>query len=110
MIETTQYKYVDVVKFIGQVDSKNAPAFKQAFDSLMDSGRYHIVLDMSEITYLPAVGTWVLHVTQRECRKWNRGDLVLACPTDPVREALDLTSVPISFDIYDELIEAVGSV
>ena len=110
MIETTQYKYVDVVKFVGRVDSDSAPVFKQAFDALLDGGRYHIVLDMSGITYLPAVGTWVLHVTQRECRKWNRGDLVLACPTDTILDALALTSVPLSFEIYDNLVEAVGSV
>lgn len=109
-ITIQRLKRVDIVKPIGRVDSATAPQLAETLRGLVDEKRCRVVLDMSELGYLSSAGLRVLIEAQRACRRWNRGNLVLAMPSDPIRRTLDLAGFLVLFEVYDSLVEAAGSI
>ena len=108
-ITTTQYNRCDVVKMAGRIDTYTAPKLQEAMDAIIEAGRYNIVFDMSEVDFLSSKGLWVLTETQKNCKKMNRGKLVLSETNDKIRSSFDLVGMGGYFEIYDELTSAVGS-
>lgn len=107
-IETRELKHVSVVKVSGRVDSATAPEMEQALLKLLDAGRNQIVLDLEEVDYMSSAGLRVLVATQKSAKKGG-GRLALAHPSTRVQEVLDLAGLVPVFDIYADVVEAVGS-
>ncbi|HEY5571577.1 MAG TPA: STAS domain-containing protein [Anaerolineales bacterium] len=108
-ITTTEYKRCEVVKANGRIDSYTAPELEEVLNQLTGNGKYKIVLDMSEVDFMSSKGWWVLIETQKKCRRYNRGELVLANVKDRIRESLDLVGMGSYFKIYDDMTSAVAS-
>jgi anti-sigma B factor antagonist len=108
-ISATQYKRCDVVKANGRVDSSTAPQLEEALKAVTDAGRFKIVLDMSDITFMSSKGWWVLIDTQKTCKRYKRGELVLVNVISEIRSSLDLVGMGSYFKIFDDLTSAVGS-
>jgi anti-sigma B factor antagonist len=108
-ITTTEYKRCEVVRANGRIDSYTAPELEEVLNKLTATGKYKIVLDMSEVDFMSSKGWWVLIETQKKCRRYNRGELVLANVKDRIRESLDLVGMGSYFKIYDDMTSAVGS-
>lgn len=108
-ITHTQYKHCDVIKVTGRIDSSSAPHLAQAFNSILEDDRYHLVLDMSNVDFISSAGLRVLISTQKTCRRYNRGELVLADVPTNIMAALDLAGFNILFKIYNDVVEAVGN-
>ena len=47
---------VDILHVIGRVDASTAPELQQALQELFAEGRYRIVLDLSELSYVSSPG------------------------------------------------------
>ena len=107
-ISTTQFKHCDLVKAKGRVDSYTAPQLADAFNALTDNGRHKIVFDMSELAFLSSAGLRVLINTQKTCRRYNRGEVILAVVPQRIYEALDLAGFVPLFSFYDDVTSAVG--
>jgi anti-sigma B factor antagonist len=107
-VETTQFKRCDVVKMAGRIDSATASDLKKAMDGILDAGRYKIVFDMSEVEFLSSSGVWVLLETQKKCKRWNRGDLVIASANDNIQRTLDLAGLKHFMRMYDDITSAVA--
>ncbi len=105
----TQYKHCDVIKANGRIDSATAPALGTAFSALTDQGRYHLVFDMSEVEFISSAGLRVLISTQKICKRYNRGELVLANVPANILASLELAGFNVLFKIYDDLLTAVGN-
>lgn len=108
-ITTRQFKRCDVVKVTGRIDSSTAPRLGEAFDAIIDAERFRIVFDMSEVDFISSAGLRVMINVQKTCKRWNRGQLVLASVPQRVREALDLAGFVPLFKFFDGVVEAVGS-
>lgn len=108
-ITTTEFKRCEVVKANGRVDSYTAPELEEVLNGLTGNGKYKIVLDMSEVDFMSSKGWWVLIETQKKCRRYNRGELVLAHVKERIRESLDLVGMGSYFKIFDDVTSAVGS-
>ena len=108
-ISTTQFKRCDVVKADGRVDSSTAPQLEEALKAVTDSGRFKIALDMSDITFMSSKGWWVLIDTQKTCKRYKRGELVLVNVRSEIRSSLDLVGMGSYFKIFDDITSAVGS-
>lgn len=106
---TTEYKRCDVVKTSGRIDGSTAPELENVFNSLTDRGRYKIVFDMSDVDFMSSAGWWVLIRTQKTCRRYKRGELVLAHIDSKIRSSLDLVGMGSYFKVFDDLTSAVGS-
>jgi anti-sigma B factor antagonist len=108
-ITTEQFKHCDLLKIKGKVDSFTAPELTQAIEKLNNDGRYKIVLDLSGLEYMSSAGFRALLMGQRNCKRYNRGEIVLASVPKKIMDALDLTGFTPLFKIFDEITPAVGN-
>lgn len=108
-VSTTEYKHCDVVTASGRIDSFTAPQLAEAMDALTEAGRYKIVLDMSGVEYMSSAGLRVLISTQKSCKRYNRGEVVLVNVPQRIYEALDLAGFVPLFKFFDDVTSAVGS-
>ena len=108
-ITTKQFKSCDMVVVSGRVDSSTAPQLTEVLEGITDSGRYKIVLDMGDLEYMSSAGFRALISIQRVCKRYNRGEIVLAAVTERIYEALELAGFTELFKTYPDAVEAVGS-
>jgi anti-sigma B factor antagonist len=64
---------------------------------------------MSGVEFLSSAGLRVLINVQKTCKRWNRGELVLASVPQRIYESLDLAGFMPLFKFFDDVVEAVGS-
>lgn len=108
-ITTQEFKHGDLVTVQGRVDSATAPEFTKALEKINEAGRFKIAVDMSELEYMSSAGFRALLASQRNCKKYNRGELVLVKVPERIREALELAGFTELFKTFDDPIEAVGN-
>lgn len=107
-ISTTHYKRCEVVKSVGRIDSYTAPDLEEVLKKLTKEGRYKIVLDMEEVDFMSSKGWWVLIETQKACKRYNRGELVLTGVQERIRDSLNLVGMGGYFQIFDDVISGVA--
>lgn len=108
-ITNQEFKHCDLVKVKGRVDSSTAPEFSKALEKINTAGRYKIAVDMSELEYMSSAGFRALLSAQRNCKKYNRGEVVLVSVNERIREALELAGFTELFKSFDNSLDAVGS-
>ncbi len=106
---TRQFKRCDLVKATGRIDSATAPKLEEAFGAITEAGRFRIVFDLSDVDFISSAGLRVMISVQKTCKRWNRGEVVLAGVPRRVHEALDLAGFVPLFKIFETEVEAVGS-
>jgi anti-sigma B factor antagonist len=110
-MEVTQheYKHCHMLSLKGRVDSNTAPEFARALDAVTDKGRYKIVVDMTDLEYMSSAGFRALLATQRSCKRYNRGEVVLSAVPERIQEALELAGFTELFKSFPDSIAAVGN-
>ena len=108
-ITTQQFKHCDLLSVQGKVDSFTAPDLTKAIEALNNEGRFRIILDMSKLEYMSSAGFRALLLGQRNCKRYNRGEIVLASVPRKILSALELTGFTPLFKMFDEIIPAVGN-
>ena len=104
-----QLKRCDLVRAVGRIDSQAAPQLEEALNTITEAGRYKIVFDMSDVNFISSAGLRVLIDVQKTCKRWNRGQLILAALSERIYETLDLAGFLPLFTIFDDVLHAVGS-
>jgi anti-sigma B factor antagonist len=107
-ITTKHYKHCDLLSIKGKVDSYTAPDLTKAIESLNDDGKFKIVIDMGELEYMSSAGFRALLLGQRNCKRYNRGEIVLARVPKKICDALELTGFTPLFRIFGDVTAAVG--
>jgi len=107
-INTQKFKQCNLVTVSGRVDSATASQLGKALEKITKGGMYKIVLDMSNLEYMSSAGLRVLIITQKECKRLNRGEVVLASVPQRIKEALELAGFIPLFTIFDDVTPAVG--
>jgi anti-sigma B factor antagonist len=108
-ITTKEFKHCHLMTVDGRVDSATAPAFGQKLDGMIADGIFKIVIDMSKLEYMSSAGFRGLLAAQRNCKRYNRGEVLLAAVPDRIREALELAGFTELFRVYPDPLEAVGN-
>ncbi len=108
-ITTQEFKHCDLIKVKGRVDSATAPEFSKALEKSNDNSHFNIAVDMVELEYMSSAGFRALLATQRNCKRYNRGELVLVNVPVRIKEALELAGFTELFKTFDDTITAVGS-
>jgi len=108
-ISTQKFKHCDLLSVIGKVDSFTAPDLTKAIEALNNENYFKIVLDLSKLEYMSSAGFRALLLGQRTCKRFNRGEIVLASVPKKVMDALELTGFTPLFKIFDAITQAVGS-
>ena len=108
-ITTKEFKHCHLLAVDGRVDSATAPEFGQKLEAIIDDGIFKIVIDMSKLEYMSSAGFRALLAAQRQCKRYNRGEVLLAAVPDRIREALELAGFTELFQVFPDPLEAVGS-
>jgi anti-sigma B factor antagonist len=107
--KVTNFKHCDLVKVRGRVDSSTAPQFAKVLQNITDQGHFKLVLEFGELEFISSAGLRVLINTQKSCKRYNRGEVVLANVPANIFAALELTGFTALFQLYDDVTGAVGS-
>jgi anti-sigma B factor antagonist len=107
-ITTQEFKHCDMIAVKGRVDSSTAPQLAQALEAANDGGKYKLVVNMDGLEYMSSAGFRALLAAQRNCKKYNRGEVVLVSVPDRIREALELAGFTELFKTFDDSLTAVG--
>jgi anti-anti-sigma factor len=108
-VTTQQFKHCAVLTVTGRVDSFTAPKLNEALEALNKENVFKIVIDIGGLEYMSSAGFRTLLVGQRNSKRYNRGEIVLANVPKRIYEALDLTGFTPLFKIFDNLTAAVGN-
>ncbi len=103
-----EFKHCEMIKIKGRVDSATAPQLAQTLEAADEKGVHKLVLDMSELEYMSSAGFRALLAAQRNSKKYNRGEVVLASVPERIREALELAGFTELFKTFDDSLQAVG--
>jgi anti-sigma B factor antagonist len=108
-IAVTNFKRGDVVKANGRIDSYTSPDLEKVFNDITEAGKFKIVFDMGDVSFVSSKGWWVLIDNQKKCRRYKRGEVVLANIQKDIRDSLGLVGLSNYFKIFDDVTSAVGS-
>jgi anti-sigma B factor antagonist len=108
-ISTQQFKHCDLLTVSGRVDSYTAPQLADAIEKFAKDGKFKVVLDLGGLEYMSSAGFRVLLVAQRNCKRYNRGEVILARVPKKIFEAFELTGFTPLFKMFDDVTSAVGS-
>ena len=92
------------------MDSSNSPKLSDALDAIANEGRYKLVLDMAALEYMSSAGFRALISAQRNCKRYNRGEVVLATVPANIHSALELAGFTTLFRIFPDVTAAVGNI
>jgi anti-sigma B factor antagonist len=108
-VTTKQLRRCDLVVVKGRIDTATVKTLSEALAEIKNAGRYKIVLNMKEVTYISSAGLSELIDTQNTCRLLKRGELVLAEVPPRVRDVFNLAGLTPLFTMFESESEAVGS-
>ncbi len=104
-----QHKHCALLSVQGKVDSSTAPELAKALEKQNHDGQFKIVIDFTNLTYMSSAGFRTLLVGQRNSKRYNRGEIVLAAVPKNIMDALELTGFTPLFKIFNDVTAAVGS-
>jgi anti-sigma B factor antagonist len=108
-ITVQEFKHCDLLAIKGKVDSFTAPELSKAIEKINSDGRFKIVLDLNGLDYMSSAGFRALLVGQRNCKRYNRGEIILSQVPKKIMDALELTGFTPLFKIFNDNTVAVGS-
>lgn len=105
---------VDVLTISGRMQAPEATQLQERINQLFAEGRFRIVLDLANLEYISSAGLRVLIEARKRARDWklsdfDRGDVRIVNLPPRIKEVFDLTGFTSLFQIYGDLVEAVGS-
>jgi len=108
-ISTRDHKRASVIRVTGRVDSNTSPEFDAKLKEYINNNRVYLVLELDKTDYLSSAGVRAL-ISAQKAVKPKGGKIVLANPSEKVRDVLKLAALESLFPIYDNTEEAVGAI
>ena len=102
-IATKEINDMELIWISGRVDSVEAPKLASALEAAHHRGRYKIVVDMSQVEYMSSAGIRALGNAQRNSKRLQRGEVILANVPPLILEALELVGFAEYFHISDSV-------
>jgi anti-sigma B factor antagonist len=94
-----------IVAVSGEIDLFTAPEFKQRVSAPIDEGRTHVIVDLTETTFIDSSSLGVLIGAHRRLRRLD-GQLVIVCSNDAIVKTFRITGLDGVFTIVGSLDEA----
>ncbi len=108
-LDTRNVAGVPVLAVSGEIDIYTAPLFKQAVVKVVAEGNNHVVIDLSEVTFMDSSGFGTLLGATRRLRP-SGGGLHLAHANSTIQRMLRLTRLDSIIDVHDTVDDAVRAV
>lgn len=97
---------INIVDLKGYLDAHTAPELEGAFQKLMNSKQYNIVVNFKNLSYISSAGLGVFMAYIEEVRK-NKGDIKLANMPPKIFNVFDILGFPLLYEIYPDEKEAL---
>ena len=91
-----------------EFDIENQGKFVELIETVLDQKSPHILLDMTNITYIDSSGLWALFEGHRKTQRIGRS-FFLCNVTEDVKRVLVITQLASKFVIVDSEAEAIKS-
>lgn len=108
-LTTRDYKRANVIRVTGRVDSSTYSRLDEEIKNYIKKGRVHLILELDATDYLSSAGARVLISAQKDLKP-RGGELVLAQPSDRVKEVLHLAGLEALFRQFPTTEAALGEV
>ena len=108
-LTTNLLKRCALVTVKGRIDSSTAPKLQEALGKIIENEKFKIVVDMEEVDFISSAGLWVMVGAQKNCKRFNRGQVFLAGVSKRVQGAFDLAGFMPYFKFFKTATEAVGN-
>jgi anti-sigma B factor antagonist len=99
----------EVLRLKGEIDIYTAPDFKAVVSGMLAEDIPHLVIDMSEVTYMDSSAFGVL-LSAVKTLSTRDGSVNLACCNATVEKILGLTKLNTIFRIHGSVPDAVAAV
>ena len=106
-VDVDHEPYVTVVTVTGDVDLHSAPLLRARLAALAEAHVDHVVLDLSDATFLDSMALGVMLAAQKRLIA-DRGRLDLVVPTAEIRRIFEITMLDQVFDLHDTRAEAIS--
>src|SRR5688500_3794273 len=96
-----------IIALSGEVDLSPAPEFKQQLLEIIGKGGKHVVVDLSDTTFIDSTTLGVLVGGVKRLRP-NGGQLSLVCSDRNITKIFEITGLNKVFPIYESRDEEIG--
>ena len=107
-IEVAMYGDISTIAIGGALDRDGARDLNSAIQNEIVAGRRSFVLDLSATTQLDIFGLRELYVVLKSVRRIS-GDMIIARPSDRVREQLEDSRLDEIFAVFETVEEALAN-
>jgi anti-sigma B factor antagonist len=97
-----------VVAVGGEIDVYTAPKLRDSLVELINSGHYHLVIDLEGVDFLDSTGLGVLVGALKRVRS-HQGSLQLVCTQERLLKIFRITGLAKVFPIYDSVDAATAT-
>src|SRR6202041_2518640 len=97
-----------VVAVGGEIDVYSAPKLREKLISLVESGSYHLIIDMEAVEFLDSTGLGALVGGLKRGRA-HGGRVDLVCTQGRILRIFRITGLSRVFNIYDSVADAVAA-
>jgi len=107
----TGVKEIDGMKILtvaGEIDVYTAPQFKEAVNGIIAGGQKHLIIDLSDVTYMDSSGFGTLLSATRRLRPQG-GTINLVKCNSSIDRILRITRLNTVFNTYDSIDDAIKS-
>lgn len=98
---------VSIIYLNGFLDAHTAPVLENDFSNLIEKGKYFIVVNFKDLSYISSAGLGVFMAFIEKIRD-NGGDIKLCCMSEKVYNIFDLLGFPLLYEIFKTEEEAVS--
>ena len=99
---------VSVLVLSGGLTLDSESQFRDAIDTLIESGRTQILLDFTEVDYMDSSGIGELVAGHRTIQRLG-GALKILKPSKRIQQSLQLTQLLPIFEVFEDSEEAIAS-
>jgi anti-sigma B factor antagonist len=99
---------VCVIALTGEIDLYTAPEFKQQLIDVIDQGAHHVVVDLTETTFIDSTTLGVLVGGVKRLRP-SDGQLSIVCSDRNITKIFEITGLNRVFTIHSDRAEALES-
>lgn len=89
----------------GEIDVYTSPKVKESIISLIDRGKYNIVVNLEEVRYIDSTGLGVLIGALKKLRE-HSGNITLVCSNPQIKKIFQITGLVKIFGIFKSEEEA----
>jgi anti-sigma B factor antagonist len=106
-IEVSEKDGWSVVAVSGEVDVATAPRLREQLIELVNHGRHHIVVDLTDVEFLDSTGLGVLVGALKRVRT-NNGELALVCSEPRILKVFEITGLTKVFPMHRTLADVAA--